>query len=324
MRRSIIFLILICLAGNVSGQTLMDSIVAVVAEDALTHSELQDAYHLEALIDGAQVGTMPTVAEKRAHLDTLINRTFVLQEASRRGIVVIESDTQVAAKIAAIAANTTPGVSFQTVLGQYHLERAAVEAHLRDELIYDEFYRRIFFNAVSSEKVATSAKLYYEVHSAAFIVPSTVTFKSLRIVTPKNVSATEKAATAARIQKLTERLQGGETFQAVYETDKTTLEITYEVLTVAAETPLGRSVTELPVAEPSQPFPIPGGYQIVERIRNEPSYQRTYEEAREEISDEIRNQLATAEFEMWLSEQKAETTWHIFDDALAKELDETE
>ena len=45
-----------------------------------------------------------------------------------------------------------------------------------NQLIYDEFFRRIFFNTVNTEKVARLAKSYYDANGAEFIVPPTVTF----------------------------------------------------------------------------------------------------------------------------------------------------
>ena len=103
MIRHITFLILFCIGGNASAQTLIDSIIAVVNEDAITRSELEDDFRI-AMLMGIRPDTAPTLAEKRAALNTIINRKFALQEAERLGIVVTERNTQVAGKIAEISA----------------------------------------------------------------------------------------------------------------------------------------------------------------------------------------------------------------------------
>ena len=316
--RTLTLLILLSIGGSTAAQTLVDSIIAVVNEDAITRSELEDEFRFAFLI-GLRSDTMPTAAEKRATLGTLIDRTFVLQEAERRGIVVREGDTQIAARISEIAANTVSEIPFQSLLVQLQLEVGAVKTRVHDQRVYDEFYRRIFFNAVSSEEVARLAKAYYETNRSEFIVPPTVTLKSLRILTPKNGTTLEKQAARTLLQELNARLQRGETFQRVYEVYKTAAALTYEVLTLAVDTPMGRIVTDLQVFEPSTPIPISDGYQIVERIRNNPAYQQTYEEAREEITDRIRGQLAETAFETWLLRRKNEATWHIFDDEFEQE-----
>ncbi len=318
MIRYITFLILFCIGGNVYAQTLIDSIIAVVNEDAITRSELEDELRI-AVVFRIRTNTTSTTAEKRTVLNTIINRKFVLQEAERLGITVTERNTQVAAKIAEISAKYASETVFQNVLQQAQLEKEAVEARVYDQLVYDEFFRRIFFNAVNSEKVARFAKSYYDTNSAEFIVPPTVTFKSLLIVIPKDGSEREKQTVEELVPKLNARLQQGDTFQAVYEAYETQLEIKFEVLTLEVDTPLGGIVTELQVSEPSLPFSVTEGYQIVERIRNNSAYQKTYEEVSEEITERIRRELATEQFEAWLTRRKEEETWHILDDELAEE-----
>lgn len=322
MIRYTILLILFCIGGNVYAQTRIDSIVTVVNEDAITRSELKDELRIATVLLGIRSDTPPTLAEKRAALDTIINRKFVLQAAERRGIVVTERNTQIAAKIAEISAKYASETAFQSVLQQAQLETSAIEAWVYDQLIYDEFFRRIFFNASNSEKVAQLAKSYYEAKGTEFIVPPTVTFKSLLIVMPKNGSQAERRTVEALVRKLNERLQQGETFQAVRETYETQLELRFEVATLEIETPLGIIVTKLQVSERSSPFRVSEGYQIVERIRNNSAYQKTYEEVSEEIKARIRQELADEQFETWLTKRKAEETWHILDDELAQEKHE--
>lgn len=321
MIRYITFLILFCIGGNVYTQTLIDSIIAVVNEDAITRSELEDELRITTVLR-IRTDTTATIAEKRVVLNTIINRKFALQEAERLGVVVTERDSQVTAKIAEISAKYASDTAFQSVLEQSQLKKEAIEAWIYDQLIYDEFFRRIFFNVVSSEKVARLAKPYYDANSAEFIVPPTVTFKSLLIVMPKNGSEAEKQTVEELVQKLNERLQQGETFQTVYEASETQLELKFEVLTLAIDTPLGAIVTELQVSERSTPLRVTEGYQIVERIRNNSAYLKTYEEVSEAITERIRQELANEQFEAWLTQQKKEETWDILDDELAQEKNE--
>ena len=167
MIRYITFLILFCIGGNVYTQILIDSIIAVVNEDAITRSELEDELRIATVLR-IRTDTTSTLAEKRAALKTIINRKFALQEAERRGVVVTERDSQVAVKIAEISATYASDTAFQRVLRRYQLEQKSLEAWVYDQLIYDEFFRRIFFNAINSEKVAELAKLYYDANSAQY------------------------------------------------------------------------------------------------------------------------------------------------------------
>ena len=217
MIRYITFLILFCIGGNASAQTLIDSIIAIVNEDAITRSELEAEFRIVSVFLGTRSDASPSAVEKRATLNSIINRTFVLQAAERRGIVVTERETQVASKIAEIAATYASETAFQSVLEQSQLEKAALEAWVYDQLIYDEFFRRIFFNAINSEAVARLAKSYYDANGSEFIVPPTVTFKSLRIAMPKNGSEADRQTAEELVQTLNERLQQGDRpFRQVY------------------------------------------------------------------------------------------------------------
>ncbi len=322
MGRYISFLLLLCVGSNAYAQTLIDSIIAVVNTDAITRSELENEFRIAALMQ-IRPDAAPTTTERRAVLDTIITRKFVLQAAERRGIVVTQRDARVGEKIAEIRAEYAFEGDLQSVLQQYQLEEETVKTRVYEQLIYDEFFRRIFFNDVNTEEVAKLAKSYYDANSTQFIVPPTVTFNSLFIVMPKDESAAEKQAAEDLVQQLSEQLQQGETFKTVYEAYKTRLALWIEELTREVDSPVGTIVTELQISERSAPLPVSEGYQIVERVRNNPSRQKSYSEVSEEILERIRRDLAESEFEAWLTERKEEETWHILDDELRQADSET-
>ena len=322
MQRYIIFLLLFSIGGNAYAQVLIDSIVAVVNTEAITRSELENEFRIAAII-GKPIAEAPTAAEKRAVLEAIINRKFVLQESERIGIVIAERDYHVAGKIAELRTRYTSKIDFQNILQQYQLEIETLEMWVYEQLIYDEHFRRIFFNDVNSAKVERLAKSYYNTHKDEFVVPATVIFNSLLIAVPENISETEKQKVADFVQKLSARLQRGETFEAVRETYEKQLPLTLKTLTVETGTPLGKIVTELRTSERSKPLPVAEGYQIVERIRHNPARQKAYPEVSEEITERIRQEQAEQEFEAWLNQQKEEGTWHILDDALTRTENET-
>ena len=317
MLRYITFFLLLCISGNTDAQVLIDSVIAVVNMDAITRSELENEFRIAAII-GKPLVEAPTAVEKRAVLETIINRKFVLQESERIGVVVAERDVQIEGKIAEIRAGYAAEADFQNVLQQYQLEAETLKLWIYEQLIYDEFFRRIFFNAVNSAEVEKLAKSYYDTHSAEFVEPPTVTFNSLLIVVPEDISEAEKQNVVDLVQELSVHLQQGKTFEAVHKAYQTRLALRLSVSTVEANTPLGSIVTELKPSERSQPLIVSEGYRIVERIRNNPAYQKAYSEVSEEITERIRQEEATQRFEAWLTGQKAEKTWHILDDELTR------
>ena len=313
MLRYITFFFLLCISGNTDAQVLIDSVIAVVNMDAITRSELENEFRIAAIM-GKPLVEAPTAVEKRAVLEKIINRKFVLQESERIGVVVAERDVQIEGKIAEILAGYAAETDFQNVLQQYQLEAETLKMWIYEQLIYDEFFRRIFFNAVNSAEVEKLAKSYYDTHSAEFVVPPTVTFNSLLIVVPEDISETKKQNMVALVQELSVHLQQGKTFEAVRKVYETRLALRFSVSTVEVDKPLGGIVTGLKTSERSQPIRVAEGYRIVERIRNNPAYQKAYSEVSEEITEQIRQEEATQRFEAWLTRQKAEKTWHILDD----------
>ena len=312
MRRYILFFLLLCISGNTYTQTLIDSVIAVVNMEAITRSDLENEFRIAAVM-GKPFVAAPTAAQKRAVLETIINRKFVLQESEQIGVVVAERDGQIDRKVAEIRAGHAAKADFLNALQEYQLELETLKMWVYEQLIYDEFFRRIFFNTVNSAEVAQLAKSYYDKHSAEFVVPPTVTFKSLLIVVSADISETEKQNMADLVQQLSADLQQGKTFKAVRKAYETQLTLRVSESTVAADTPLGRILTELKTSARSQPILVSEGYQIVERIRNNPAYQKEYSEVSEEIAARIRQEAAAQRFETWLAGQKAEKTWHILD-----------
>ena len=317
MLRYITFLLLLCISGNTDAQVLIDSVIAVVNTDAITRSELENEFRIAAILEKPLART-PTAVEKRAVLETIINRKFVLQESERIGVVIAERDVQIEGKLAEIRAGYAAEANFQNVLQQYQLEVETLKMWIYEQLIYDEFFRRNFFIAVNSAEVEKLAKSYYNTNSTEFVVPATVTFNSLLIVVPADISETEKQNVADLVQQLSAHLQQGKTFEAVRKSYETQLTLRLSVSTVEADTPLGSIVTELKTSARSQPILGAEGYRIVERIRYNPAYQKAYSEVSEEITERIRQAEAAQQFEAWLIGQKEEKTWHILDDELTR------
>lgn len=314
MGRLVFFLLLLCITSSADAQTLIDTVIAVVSGDAVTRSELENELGIVAIMNPS-INKVPAATDRRAALDTIINRKLVLQESKRLGIVVTEREVRGTAKISEIRRKYDSEEAFQAALQRHKLEDEALEAWVYEQLVYHEFFRRIFFNALNSAEIATLAKSYYDANSTEFIVPPTVTLSALSIVIPEDASEREKQKAEDLVQQLYALLQRGETFETVREVYETQLAIELEVLTLATDTPLGVIAAELPDSERSALLRILDGYQIVEHVQNNPARQRTYEEVSEEIIDRIQQEKAEAAFAAWLAERRKEESWHILDDA---------
>lgn len=315
MVRCVTFFLLFSIVSGTKGQVLIDYVVAVVNEDAITRSELDTELNIAA-ITRLSVTDLLTVAERSAMLDTIIDRKLVLQESKRLGIVVTERDERVEERVTEIRKKYASDAAFQRALRRNGLEDKALKAWVYEQLVYEEFFRRIFFNALNSAEIATLAKSYYDANAAEFVVSPTVTFNALFIAIPVDASEAEKQKAEDLVQQIYGRLEQGETFEAVRETYGTQLAIRLEALTLEVDTPLGTVVSELQDSERSVLLPVSGGYRIIEHIQSNSARLKTYAEVSEEIIDRIQQEKAETEFRAWLTEQRGEESWHILDDAL--------
>ena len=163
MHRSILFFFLLYIGSNVYAQVLIDSIVAVVNTEAITRSELENEFRIAAI-----AGKPILAPSKPAVLETIINRKFVLQESERIGIVIAERDDRIVGQITKIRTRFASNTDFQNALRQHQLETETLRMWVYEQIIYDEFFRRRFFNAVSSAEVERLAKSYYETNKTEF------------------------------------------------------------------------------------------------------------------------------------------------------------
>lgn len=314
--RYIAFLLFLII-GNADAQVLIDSVIAVVNGQAITQSELVNEFRFEAIME-KPLSREPTDSEKRAYLDRIISRRFVLQEAERIGITDVNRKDQVSTRIAAIRANLPSNAALHLILREQELEIEALEKWVSDHLIYDEYFTRQFVRTVDSKEIDELAPQYFEKNKAQFVVPATVTFRSV-LITVALDSSEEKKQTAKRLaEQINGRLQQGETYEAVKQSFKTEKSISFNSLTLKIDTPLGKIVSQLKPAERKGPLSVPEGYRIVEFVKKTPARQKQYSEVKDEIAELIRHKKAETEFKKWLTRQKTKEPWYVLEDALKR------
>ena len=309
--------LLFLFVGNTYPQTLIDSVTAVVNGQAITQSELENEFHIEAIL-GEPYIQKPTVDQKMERLNDIIAHKFVLQEAERIGIRVTEQKKQVAERIAEIRAKYATDTEFQRVLLKHTLEIETLETWVRNQLIYTFFFRRKFVNTINAEDIEELAIKYFQTYKTTFIAPPSVMFRSLLISVPSNASEQKKQAAKRLAQQLNSRLQQGETFETIKQAYEGQQDVRFNLLTLATDTPLGTIVAQLQPTERKGPLFFPEGYQIVELIRKIPARQKQFSEVKDSIMERIRQDKAKIELEKWLAKQKKRELWYILDGTLTE------
>ena len=314
---SYIILLSLLIIGNAHAQVLIDSIIAVVNKQAITQSELVDEFRIEEIINNP-LKKKPSETDKRIYLDRLIIRRFVLQGAEKIGITTADYKKQVAARIAEIRTKFPSDKVFQDLLQKQKLEIATLEKWVYEQIIYDTYYNRQFVNRVDSRKIDELAPQYFEANKTKYVVPATVTFRSILIAFPLEGSEEQKQATKRIAEQINSHLQSGETYEKIEQNNETNPSISFDTLTLTTDTPLGEIVAQLEPTERKGPISVSEGYRIVELIKKTDARQKQYSEVKDEIATMLRQNKAETEFNQWLAKQKAGVPWYIINDSLKR------
>ena len=309
--------LLFLFVGDTFAQVLIDSVIAVVDEQAITQSELVDEFRIAAITD-KPLSREPTEKEKQEQLNLIINRRLVLKGAKRIGITAVDHKKQVTERIAKIRARFPSNKAFHNALQKQELEIESLEKWIYEQVVYDVYYKRQFVNRVDNEDIDELAPQYFEKNKAQFIAPGKVTFRSVLITVPSDESEEKKQAAKLLAEQIYERLENGETYDGIEQNFKTEKSISFNSQTLTTDTPVGAIITELEPDERKGPIAVPEGYQIVELVKKTPARQKEYSEVKDEIAEMIRQNKAESEFKKWLTRQKAREPWYILDDALKR------
>ena len=296
-------------------QVLIDSVIAVVNKQAITQSELVNEFRINAIID-KHLPSEPSDDEKRSQLNHIIDRKFILQEAERIGITDTDRKKQISERIAAMQEEYTSKSEFSQALQKQDIEIKALEKWVYDHIIYDEYYRLKFVNSVNRKEIEELAPQYFEANKKHFIAPATVTIRSVLVSVPKSSSDIHKQSLKTLSEDITFRFKKGDTYAEVNQNYKSNPSLTFNTLTLNADSPLGEIVSQMKPNDHMGPIPVPEGFRIVELVKKTPSRQKQYSEVRDEIAILIRNNIAEKSFKKWLVKQKEDDPWYILDDTL--------
>ena len=133
---------------------------------------------------------------------------------------------------------------------------------------------------------------------------------------PKGSSVIQKQSLKTLSEDITFRFKQGDTYAEVSQNYKSNPSLTFNTLTLNADSPLGEIASQMKPNDHMGPIPVPEGFRIVELVKKTPSRQKQYSEVKDEIAILLRNNIAETSFKAWLIKQKEDTPWYILDDAL--------
>ncbi|MEC9481715.1 MAG: peptidylprolyl isomerase [Halomonas sp.] len=312
-RRSFAFLILALslslpgLSAPVQAEEPLDRIVAVVNDDAIMASELEDRVaQARAQLASRDIAVPDAAALRRQVLDRMVVEQIQLQMAEQANLTV--DDTALNRAVRTVAENSGLSIEeFARRLEADGLSLGVVRDQIRREMLMRELQQRRVASRVNVsdreverylEQQGGDANARYRLGHILIAVPQSPT--------PDQVQAAQQEA-----RRLHERLQGGADFAtlAAAESDgPNALEGGELGWRRAGELPpvLADTITRLGVGEVSEPLRTPSGFHLIKLFEREGGGQPDGEAQREQVRQLIFQRKVNDELEAWLQQIRAE------------------
>ena len=212
-----IFSLLLALstAGHAQTAPSDDYIVALVNSEPITHAELQSQIRQVVESRGPQSGPLPPAAELRAAvLERMVVERAQLQLARETGVRVdAAAIDQAEANIA--AQNQLDVVQLRANLERRGTTQAAFRRQLRDQLLINRLQEREVETRIKISDTDVEAALAARKEAASDPQNQEVNLGHLFLALPENPSAAALAQAQQQAQKIRDRMQAGESFEAL-------------------------------------------------------------------------------------------------------------
>ena len=212
-----IFSLLLALSAAGHAQTAPsdDYIVALVNSEPITHAELQSQIRQVVESRGPQSGPLPPAAELRAAvLERMVVERAQLQLARETGVRVdAAAIDQAEANIA--AQNQLDVVQLRANLERRGTTQAAFRRQLRDQLLINRLQEREVETRIKISDTDVEAALAARKEAASDPQNQEVNLGHLFLALPENPSAAALAQAQQQAQKIRDRMQAGESFEAL-------------------------------------------------------------------------------------------------------------
>jgi len=200
MKKLVLALTLTLAAASLSASQIIEAIVLRVGDRIITSTQyakrLRDAYtEIETTAAPDQVAAKK--AEFRKNLvDELISELLIKDRADRIGVNVTEAEIREATARLKEQYGITTDKQFEESLEKSGLNRADMEARLRDTLISN----KVFSRELRSREELTDRELRerYDREKEHYRLPERAHLREIVILRPENPAAAEKAAVAEK------------------------------------------------------------------------------------------------------------------------------
>lgn len=305
---SFLIILFALLSGSVTGYAeLADRIVAIVNDDVITLSELNEA--LEPYVRKiSEAGYQPDVEREMRFklrqdiLNNMIDEKLTYQETKRLNISVDEKEIdQQIEQIKAEHFLTEEELKKALVADGYTLEE------YRDQIKEQALRIRLINIEVRSKIAVTDKDIrdYYEKHKEDYQGTPKYHLYTILVRVPPSANADQKKAALEKIESIVKELKSGANFDELAKQHSQDVTATaggdlglFTLDELSAE--FQGTVRQMAEGQISPVLEIPKGYQILMLKEIQKIQGKTLEDARSEIHERLHRELVEKEYKAWL------------------------
>ncbi len=287
---------------------LVDRIVAVVNNEAITLSELDESFEpyakqIRSSLYGPQEENRMLLKVRRDILNEMIDQKLTDQESKSLGISVHESEVD----------QNIEQIKREHDFSQEELKKTlATEGYTLEEYrdrIREQMLRLKLINIEVKSKIAITEediRNYYESHKDAYGAKKKYHLRTILIRMPPWQTAKHKAAALERLEDIVRKFKVGEAFDELARdysedvTGKTGGDLGWFFIEELSPE-LRETVQRMKEGETSPPLQTAQGYQVLmlEGIKDSPG--KTLKEVRIEIQEKIYHEVVEDKYKAWLN-----------------------
>ncbi|MGB9596550.1 MAG: peptidylprolyl isomerase [Candidatus Poribacteria bacterium] len=285
-------LLVFLMINDHSGAELVDYLVAVVNNEPITMSMLEDA------MNAFWINPDERPKSLKEALDYTIDYKIKLQEARKLGIFVREEELN--DEMAKITSSFSSKDNLIKALRKRGMSLDDLQAKLTEEIMIRKMIERRFGQFIREFELEGEATAYFERNKSKFIIPESIQMDQIFFKIEPNSDESAKQKLINQAEETLEKLKKDSDFLKYPNTIRTG----YITLDQISPVELAGAVANMNVGDISNIIETAEGYYIIKLNDRRLSRQATFIEVKDQIQAQIRKQKIQADLEAELKKKR--------------------
>jgi len=275
-----------------SSSEIVDYLVAVVNGEPITMSMLEDA------MNAFWIDPENLPKTTKASLDQLIDRKLEIQEANKRGIFVTEDE--LSSELNRISSKFLSKESLYATLKQRGMNLDDLQERLTEEFMIRKMVERKFGQFIRDSDLEGEATDFFEQNKTKFVIPESVQIDQAFFKIDPSPDESTKEIVRVKAEETLNEIRKGENFSKYTGGGRSG----YVNIDQLLPTELAEAISGMRIAEIKGLIETPMGYYIIRLNDRRASRQANFNEVKDQIEAQLRQQKIKADLSAELKKQR--------------------